>query len=246
MQYVGFPHFDRLWPRPCHEIHCRSISANYNQLQDVETKWRFLTILRNISNLERWRKGAIPKSVTCMMYAEHVLRVRVDWSSLGALNEKKFGGIGIAFTKCTVPDISYIPVPEWFRENSRLVDDPRTPVPDGREPKRPRHSCRADNDIETVSGEVVANMEDGMEDTVNQENIIEVEVNNLINEVGNEVNLGELGGDTLERKMEELRKQHVEEIREYKARILDLENQVATLTMGEGGWQFKQCTNGNN
>ena len=38
MQYVGFPHFDRLWPRPCHKIHCRSINANYNQLQDVETK----------------------------------------------------------------------------------------------------------------------------------------------------------------------------------------------------------------
>ena len=170
-----------------------------------------------------------------MMYAEHVLRVRVDWSSLGALNEKKFGGIGIAFTKCTVSDIPYIPVPEWFRKNSRLVGDPRTPVPDGREPKRPHHSCRADNDIETVSGEVVANMEDGMEDTVNQENIVEVEVNNLINEVGNEVNLGELGGDTLESKMEELRKQHVEELREYKARILDLENQVVTLTMGGAG-----------
>jgi hypothetical protein len=198
LQYVGFPHFDRLWPRPCHEIHCRSISANYNQLQNVETKWRFLTILRNISNFERWRKGAIPKSVACMMYAEHVLRVRVDWSSLGALTEKKFGGIGIAFTKCTVPDIPYIPVPEWFRENSGLVDDPSTPVPNGREPKRPRHSCRAENDIETV-------------------------------------NLGELRGVTLESKMEELRKQHAEEIREYKARILNLENQVAILTMGGAG-----------
>ena len=32
--------------------------------------------------------------------------------------------------------------------------------------------------------------------------------------------------------IEELHKQHAEEIREYKARILDLENQVATLTMG--------------
>ena len=54
--------------------------ASYIQLEDVETKWRFLTILRNISNLERWPKSAIPKSVACMMYAEHVLRVRVDWS----------------------------------------------------------------------------------------------------------------------------------------------------------------------
>ena len=90
---------------------------------------------------------------------------------MDALNEKKFGGIGIAFTKYTVPDISYIPVTEWFRENSRLVDDPSTPIPDGWEPKKPRHSCRANDDMETVSAEVVATMEDGMEDTVNQENI---------------------------------------------------------------------------
>ena len=158
--------------------------------------------------------------------------VKVDWSSLGALNEKKFGGIGITFTKCTVPDFPYILVPEWFRENSKLVDDLRTPIPDGREPKKPRHSCRADNDMETLSGEVVANMEICMKDTVNQKNIPKVEVNNLINEVDNEIILGELGGETLEIKMEELRKQHVEEIQEYKARILDLENQVATLTMG--------------
>ena len=74
-----------------------------------------------------------------------------------------------------------------------------------------------------------------MEDTVNQKNIAKIEVNNLINEVGNEVNLGELGGDTLESKMEELRKQHVEEICEYKAKIFDLKNQVATLTMEGAG-----------
>jgi hypothetical protein len=43
------------------------------------------------NNLERWPKSAIPKSVAYMIYAVHVLRVRVDWSSLGALNEKKFG-----------------------------------------------------------------------------------------------------------------------------------------------------------
>jgi hypothetical protein len=45
--------------------------------------------------LDRWPKSAIPKSVACMMYAEHVLQVRVDWSSLGALHGQKFGGIGI-------------------------------------------------------------------------------------------------------------------------------------------------------
>ena len=83
-----------------------------------------------------------------------------------------------------------------------------------------RHVGRTDNDMETVMGETDTNMDD-MND---QENITEVEVNNLINEVV-----------TMERRMEELDKQHAEEIRKYKVRILDLKNQVATLTMGEAG-----------
>ena len=78
-------------------------------------------------------------------------------------------------------------------------------------------------------GEADANIDD-MND---QENIVEIEVNNLINEVVIEVNLGELGTDTMESRMEELRKQHAKEIRKYKARNIDLENQVATFTMGE-------------
>jgi hypothetical protein len=91
MQYVGFPHFDRLWPRPCHERHCKAVSASYMQLEDVDAKWRFLTIPKSISNLDRWPKSAIPNFVACMMYVEHVLRVRVDWSSLGAAYGHKFG-----------------------------------------------------------------------------------------------------------------------------------------------------------
>jgi hypothetical protein len=197
------------------------------QLEDVEAKWRILTILRSISNLDRWPKNAIPKSVACMMYAKHVLRVWVDWSSLGALHGQKFGGIGIAFTKCTVPDISYTPVPEWFRRNPRLVDEHGTPIPEGREPKKPRHRKRPANDVEMAIEETFEHMDEGME--------ANVEVNNLINKVVNEVNLGELGADTMKSRMEELSKQHAEEIREYKARIPDLENQVATLTMGDAG-----------
>jgi hypothetical protein len=62
----------------------------------------------------------------------------------------------------------------------------------------------------------------------------------VVNNALNEVNLGELGADTMESKMEELRKQHAEKIREYKARIFELENQVATLAMGEAG--SSSCT----
>ena len=49
----------------------------------------------------------------------------------------------------------------------------------------------------------------------------------------NEVNLGELGADTINNRMKELRKQHAEEIHDYKAKILNLKNQVATLKLGE-------------
>ena len=41
LQFVGFPHVDRLWPKHCHERHCRALSANYHQLEDVDVKWRF-------------------------------------------------------------------------------------------------------------------------------------------------------------------------------------------------------------
>ena len=57
-----------------------------------------------------------------------------------------------------------------------------------------------------------------------QENMANVEVNNLINEVVYEVNLGELRTDTIESRMEELCKQYAKKIREYQARILDLKN----------------------
>jgi hypothetical protein len=52
----------------------------------------------------------------------------VDWLSLGALKERKFGGIGEAYNKYTVPDIPYTPVPEWFKTNPKLVDEPGTPI----------------------------------------------------------------------------------------------------------------------
>ena len=78
MKYVGFPHFDRLWPPTSHEQHCKSRDAKYLHLEDVEVKWRFLTILRAISEQTKWPKGSIPRSIASMMYAEHVLHVDVD------------------------------------------------------------------------------------------------------------------------------------------------------------------------
>ena len=51
--------------------------------------------IEGISNEERWPKNAIPKCVASLMYAEHVLRVRVDWITLKSMN-KKIGQIGDA------------------------------------------------------------------------------------------------------------------------------------------------------
>jgi hypothetical protein len=82
---------------------------------------------------------------------------------------EKIWGLGIAFTKCTVPDISYTPVPEWFRNNPKLVDEPGGPISEGREPKRKPHVGPTDNDMETVMGEADANMNDGMDDMNDQE-----------------------------------------------------------------------------
>ena len=88
MKYGNFAHFDRLWPESSHVAHCKAKDAKYSHIEDLEVKWRFLTILRGISNKERWPKNAILKCVASLMYAEHVLRVRVDWSTLKSINKK--------------------------------------------------------------------------------------------------------------------------------------------------------------
>ena len=79
-------------------------------------------------------------------------------------------------------------------------------------------------------------MDDSMEAVHGQENPRNVEVNSMINEVVNKVvNLSEHWVDTMESRMEELREQHDDENCVYKARILNLENQVPKLTMAEAG-----------
>ena len=137
-------------------------------------------------------------------------------------------GLGPAFTKCTVPDIPYTPVPEWFRKNPGLVDEPGTPILDGRTPKKPRHRKRPANDVEMAIEEAFEHMDESMEANIEVNNLI----NEVVNEVVNEANLGGRGADSMESILEDMRRQHAEEIHRYKARIFYLENQVATLTMG--------------
>ena len=122
MKYVGFPHFDRLWPPTSHEQHCKSKDAKYLHLEDVEVKWRFLTILRAISEQTKWPKSSILRNIASMMYAQHVLRVNVDWSTF---RMEGFGAIGRGLLAKRHVDIPYILVPEWFRNDPKLDMDPR-------------------------------------------------------------------------------------------------------------------------
>ena len=85
-------------------------------------KWRFLTILRAISKQTKWPKGSIPRSIASMMYAEHVLRGDVDWSTF---HTEGFGAIGPGLLAKRPVHIPYVPVPEWFKNDPKLYMDPR-------------------------------------------------------------------------------------------------------------------------
>jgi hypothetical protein len=82
LQYVKLVFSDRMWPRQCHTKNIETKSASWCDLIDIEVKWRFLTILRAISNSDCYVRNIIPVSIMSLMYAEHVLRVPVDWSTL--------------------------------------------------------------------------------------------------------------------------------------------------------------------
>ena len=57
-----------------------------------------------------------------MMYAEHVLRVDVNWSTF---RTEGFGAIGPRLLAKRPIYIPYIPALEWFRNDPKLYVDPR-------------------------------------------------------------------------------------------------------------------------
>jgi hypothetical protein len=71
-----------MWPCECHAKNIKTKSASWCDLADIEVKWRFLTILRAISNSDHYARDYIPVFIVSLMCAEHVLRVLVDWSTL--------------------------------------------------------------------------------------------------------------------------------------------------------------------
>jgi hypothetical protein len=118
-------------------------------------------ILRALSNSDRYARNMILVSIVSLMYAEHVLRVAVDWSTLPSTG---FGRLSEMYLKMKLAQIAYVAVPDWFRNNPALVDDPESPIPANRESwsrSRPRKRKRlsADNKLNRDLGATFAQME---------------------------------------------------------------------------------------
>jgi hypothetical protein len=95
------------------------------------------------------------------MYAEHVLRVPVDWSTLPSTG---FGRLSEMYLTRKPTQIPYVAVPVWFRSDPALLDDPESPIPANCEPwswSRPRKRRRvsADNELDRDLGAAFAQME---------------------------------------------------------------------------------------
>jgi hypothetical protein len=161
LQYVKLAFSDRMWPRECHAKNIERKSASWCDLVDIEVKWRFLTILRAILNSDRYARNIIRVSIVSLMYAEHVLRVPMDWSTLSYTG---FGYLSEMYLTRKPAQITYVLVPYWFRNDPALLYDPESLSPANREPwsrSRPRKRRRVsvDNELDRDLGAAFAQME---------------------------------------------------------------------------------------
>jgi hypothetical protein len=161
LRYVKLAFSDTMWPRQCYTKNIETKSASWCDLVDIEVKWRFLTILRAISNSDRYAQNIIPVSIVSLMYVEHVLRVPVDWSTLPSTG---FGCLSEMYQTRKPTQIPYVVVPIWFRSDPALLDDPESPIPANRKPwsrSRPRKRRRlsVDNELDRDLGAAFAQME---------------------------------------------------------------------------------------
>jgi hypothetical protein len=109
-----------------------------------------VTILRAISNSDRCARNIIPVFIVSLVYTEHVLRVPVDWSTLPSTG---FGRLLEIYLMRKPTQIAYVDVPDWFRNNPALLDDPKSPIPINRKPwswSRPhkRRRVSVDNELD--------------------------------------------------------------------------------------------------
>jgi hypothetical protein len=95
------------------------------------------------------------------MYAEHVLRVPVDWSTLPSIG---FGCLLEMYQTRKPTQIPYVAVPVWFRNDLSLLNDPESLIPANREPwsrsrSRKRRRLSADNELDRDLGAAFSQME---------------------------------------------------------------------------------------
>lgn len=118
-RYVNWVHVDRaFWPRDLHERNCVNASAKWTQISNIPIKWRMLSVLRAISDDPKYAKHNIPLCIVAMVYAESVLKVQVDWSSLPSYVRQ-------AYLVRRPKEIPMVPIPQWFIENHDLLYPPK-------------------------------------------------------------------------------------------------------------------------
>jgi hypothetical protein len=161
LQYVKLAFSDRMWPRQCHTKNIETKNASWCDLVDIKVKWRFLTILQAILNSDRYARNIIPVSIVSLMYAEHVLRVPVDWSTLPSTG---FGRLSEMYLTRKPAQIPYVAVPVWLRSDPVLLEDLESPIPANREPwlrssPRKMREVSADNELDRDLGAAFAQME---------------------------------------------------------------------------------------
>jgi hypothetical protein len=160
-QYVKLAFSDRMWACECHAKNIETNSASWYDLVDIEMKWRFVTILRAILNSDHYAQNIILVSIVSLMYAEHVLKVSVDWSTLPSTG---FGCLSEMYLTRKPAQIAYVAVPDWFRSNPALLDNLESPIPANREVwsrSRPHKKRRlsVDNELDRDLGVAFAQME---------------------------------------------------------------------------------------
>jgi hypothetical protein len=161
LQYMKLAFSDRMWPRQCHAKNIETKSASWCDLIDIKVKWRFLTILRAISNSDRYARNIIPVSIVSFMYAKHVLRVPVDWSTLPSIG---FGHLSEMYLTRKPAQIPCVAVPNLFMSDPALLDDPESPIPANRELWSWSRPCKrrrvfTNNELDRDLGVAFAQME---------------------------------------------------------------------------------------
>ena len=125
-------------------------------------------------------RQACPEGKSGLVYSK--IREQEDWTNWRCLGNKKS------------VNIPYEPIPDWFRQNPKLVDEPGHPLPSDRTPKRPRWRRAPQNPIDIVLWEVFEAMEMDVEGNDDGENNVGVHGEVGADEVPHEVPIEADGG----------------------------------------------------